>query len=446
MGNRHKRIVTSCSALAGALLVAGTPASAQELEADAAAQNDDASGNTIIVTGLRRADELQDTPVAITAFTRETIENARIIRPADFVALTPNVNLVETQNAGNAFIIIRGITQARNSEPSVAVVVDGVQQVNPAQFNQELFDLEQIEVFKGPQGGLYGRNAIGGAIVITTQQPGDVLEGKVTAGIDNGFGYFLRGGLGGPLADAVKFRLSGSYYDTDGFIPNVFLGEEADPLENFSLRGNLLIEPADRWEVDLRGSLNLLRTQALYFNIVSDVNDTSLPVRVNNAGQNDRDIYNLAAKVTYAGDNVELTSITSWDKLTEILTGDAFDFLPIPESLFFFLFGEDWNQSQYLNTDSFSQGSAPAIARRCAAVLDGRRLSGGHRPLHLDRQHGRYRCRRVPRLSYAEHQSGQPAAHVPVRFAGQLRLGAVRQSRLRDHPRVPRRRFVALRQ
>jgi iron complex outermembrane receptor protein len=355
MGSRQLRIALSCSLSAAALMTASA-ASAQELDQAEVAQNETASGNTIIVTGLRRADELQDTPASITAFTDETIENARIIRPADFVSLTPNVNLVETQNAGNAFIIIRGITQARNSEPSVAVVVDGVQQVNPAQFNQELFDVEQIEVLKGPQGGLYGRNAIGGAIIITTRQPGDELEGKITAGVDNGFGYFVRGGVGGPLAgDAVKFRLAGSYYDTEGFIENAFLGEEADPVEDFSLRGNLLIEPGSGWEVDLRGSLNQLRTQALYFNIVSDVNDTSLPVRVNNAGQNDRNIYNLAAKVSYEGENFELTSITSWDKLDEILTGDAFDFLPIQESLFFFLLGEDWNQSQFLKVEAISQ-------------------------------------------------------------------------------------------
>lgn len=107
----------------------------------------------------------------MTAFDTKAIENAGIERPADFIALTPNVNLVETQNAGNAFVVIRGISQNRNSEPSVAVIVDGVQQVNPAQFNQDLFDIAQIEVLKGPQGGLYGRNAIGGAIIITTKAP-----------------------------------------------------------------------------------------------------------------------------------------------------------------------------------------------------------------------------------------------------------------------------------
>jgi iron complex outermembrane receptor protein len=344
-------------------LVCSAPAFAQdavEEEAEPAAAE---SGNEIVVRGLRRADTLQDTPAAITAFGSEEIENARIVRPADFIELTPNVNLVETQNAGNAFIIIRGITQARNSEPSVAVVVDGVQQVNPAQFNQALFDIEQIEVLKGPQGALYGRNAIGGAIIITTKQPSDTLEGSITAGVDNGFGYFARGGVSGPIAPGVKFRASGMWQDTEGYIRNEFLGEDADPVENLSLRGNLLFEIGDRVDLDLRASMDRLRTQALYFNIVADVNDTSLPVRVNNAGQNDRDIYNASAKLSYEGDGFTATSITSYDTLEEILTGDAFDFLPIPESFFFnlfeFLFGPgngfDLNQSQFLDVEAISQ-------------------------------------------------------------------------------------------
>ena len=191
-----------CASISLAALAIALPAAAQDTDDEEAAANEQASGNTIFVTGLRRTDELQDTPAAITAFTADTIEDARIVKPADFINLTPNVTLVETQNAGNAFIVIRGITQARNSEPSVAVVVDGVQQVNPAQFNQDLFDIEQIEVLKGPQGGLYGRNAIGGAIIIRTKEPTDEFEGKVTAGVDNGFGYFARGGISGPISDS----------------------------------------------------------------------------------------------------------------------------------------------------------------------------------------------------------------------------------------------------
>ena len=346
-------------------LILASPATAQETDEQTEAANDEASGNTILVTGLRRTDQLQDTPASITAFTADTIEDARITKPADFVNLTPNVTLVETQNAGNAFIVIRGITQARNSEPSVAVVVDGVQQVNPAQFNQDLFDIEQIEVLKGPQGGLYGRNAIGGAIIINTKEPSDEFESRVTAGVDNGFGWFVRGGVSGPISDGIGFRVAGSFYDTEGFINNPFLGEEADPYQDLALRGNLLFELGPDWELDLRASMDRLRTQALYFNIVTDVNDTSLPVRVNNAGQNDRDIYNLAAKISYEGEHFGVTSITSYDMLEEILTGDAFDFLPITESFFFrpanspFGFGLglgfDLNQSQFLDVESISQ-------------------------------------------------------------------------------------------
>ena len=356
------RKITFASVLALAASAMAVPAFAQEATQDTG-EAPAAQGNEIVVSALRREESLQDTPASITAFNAATIENAGIERPGDFIALTSNVNLVETQNAGNAFIIIRGITQARNSEPSVAVVVDGVQQVNPAQFNQDLFDIEQIEVLKGPQGGLYGRNAIGGAIIITTKQPTETLEGNFKVGIDNGFGYFARGGVSGPLADSVKFRLSGSWYDTDGFIRNPFLGEDADPVKDFSLRGNLLLEASPELSFDLRGSMNQLRTQALYFNIVNDVNDASLPVRVNNAGQNDRDIYNLSLKTTYEGENAVLTSVTSYDTLSEVLTGDAFDFLPIPESFFFnlfeFLFGAgngfDLNQSQFLDVKALSQ-------------------------------------------------------------------------------------------
>ena len=351
--------LVSTIALATAAL-ASAPLAAQDAAGAPAAEQTDDGG--IVVTGLRRSETLQDTPAAVTAFDSKAIENAGIERPADFIALTPNVNLVETQNAGNAFVIIRGITQNRNSEPSVAVIVDGVQQVNPAQFNQDLFDIEQIEVLKGPQGGLYGRNAIGGAIIITTKKPTDEFSGNVTAGVDNGFGYFLRGGVSGPLAENAFFRVAGSYYNTDGFIPNTFLGEDADPVEDFSLRANLLVEATDRLTFDLRGSVNQLRTQGLYYNIVADVNDVA-PVRVNNEGQNDRDIYNASLKVEYAGDNAVLTSVSSYDTLTEVLTGDAFDFLPIEDSFFFNLFeqifgpgnGFDLNQSQYLNVKAFSQ-------------------------------------------------------------------------------------------
>ena len=131
----------------------------------------------IVVTARKRDEALLDVPVAVSAFNAQEIESAGIVRPQDFIALTPNMTMVQTQNQGTSFIVVRGISQARNSEPSVAVVIDGVAMANPSQFNQELFDVESIEVLKGPQGALYGRNAIGGAVIIRTQRARRQIEG-----------------------------------------------------------------------------------------------------------------------------------------------------------------------------------------------------------------------------------------------------------------------------
>jgi iron complex outermembrane receptor protein len=106
----------------------------------------------VIVTARKRDEALLDVPVAVNAFNAQEIASAGIVRPQDFIALTPNMTMVQTQNQGTSFIVVRGISQARNSEPSVAVLIDGVLMSNPSQFNQELFDIESIEVLKGPQG------------------------------------------------------------------------------------------------------------------------------------------------------------------------------------------------------------------------------------------------------------------------------------------------------
>src|SRR5215831_1028976 len=166
---------------------------------------------TVTVTARRRDESSLDVPGAINAFTAADIKAAGIERPQDFIALTPNVSLVQTQNQGTSFVTVRGISQARNSEPSVAVLIDGVQLANPSQFNQELFDIDTIQVLKGPQGGLYGRNAIGGAIIINTKKPSDVFQGNVTLGADSGPGITVRGGMSGPTSNTIKYIASGSF-------------------------------------------------------------------------------------------------------------------------------------------------------------------------------------------------------------------------------------------
>src|SRR5688572_16429595 len=201
----------------------------------------------IVVTARLRAESYTEAPAAIKAFTALEIESAGIQTPHDFIALTPNMTIVQTQNPGNSFITIRGVSQARNSDMPVAVVVDGVLMTNPAQFNQELFDIQQIEVLKGPQGALYGRNAIGGAVSIVTQPPTDDFEARLRLGADSGPGYMTQGTISGPVGDSDKwkYRASLSYSDTDGFRKNEFLNDNADPYKDLSGRVRFTWEPTD---------------------------------------------------------------------------------------------------------------------------------------------------------------------------------------------------------
>jgi iron complex outermembrane receptor protein len=323
-----------------------------------------ADEQVIVTTARRREESFQDVPIAITVFTEEDIETAGIQRPQDFVALTPNVTLVETQNQGTSFLTIRGVSQARNSEPSAAIIVDGVLLTNPAQLTQELFDVQQIEVLKGAQGAVYGRNAIGGAIVITTREPGDEFEGRVRVGLDDGDGFNVGLNVGGPLGDSdtLKYQASLSYFDTDGWIDNTYLNSDADPFQDISFRARLIWDASDRLRTDARFYASQVDTQALYFNIINpfgptftDADDTSLNVRVNNPGVNERDLEQLSFKVDYEADSGTFTSITSWDSIEELLTGDAWNFVPPPESLFNLFIGTDLAQSQFLDVDTFSQ-------------------------------------------------------------------------------------------
>ena len=307
--------------------------------------------------------------MTVNVFTAENIEAAGIDRPADFIARVPNMTLVETQNAGNAFVVIRGISQARNSEPSVAVLVDGVLETNPAEFNQELFDIDQIEVLKGPQGAVYGRNAIGGAIIITTQEPGDEFEGRVKLGYGNENSMRVQAGISGPITDSLGYRASVNYYDTDGFLPSTFLGGKADPVESLSARVRLDFKPSETFSGDLRLSYENLDTRGFYFVIPRDdeanpfstfttppnANDVTSPIQVDQTGIDDRDLFTGALRLNFDMGGGTLTSVSAYNSTEEIITGDAYDFRPAANSIFNALMGFDLNQSQFLDLSSWSQ-------------------------------------------------------------------------------------------
>lgn len=362
MDTKFKRLTVLLSATALSLTAGQATAWAQEAEARAATEVPD----RIVVTALRRDSSVQDVPAQVTVLNSAAIENRGIDRPADFIAQVPNVTFVETQNAGTSFLVIRGIGQNRNSEPSAAIVIDGIPLQQPALFNQSLVDIGQIEVLKGPQGALYGRNAIGGAIVITTTEPGDTFEGRLLAGVDSGPGYRLQGAATVPLSDALSMRAALSWYDTDGYLTNVNTAdataeENADPVEDLNARVSFRYEPNDQFRADLRLSANLLDTRGLYYVIpdfadpnFNNPNFTGRDIDLNNSGVNERDIYDVALRLSYDTDAGEFASITGFNSLEELLTGDGYPFdpfgpFPINRTNF------NFNQSQFLDVDTVTQ-------------------------------------------------------------------------------------------
>ena len=309
----------------------------------------------IVVTARKRDEALQNVPVTEDAFTEQAIRSAGIESPRDFVALVPNMTLVEVQNVGNSFITIRGISQARNSEPSVAVLVDGVLEPNPYEFDQELNDIKQIEVLKGPQGALYGRDAIGGAIIIQTADLSDHFEGTAKAGIGNGLSEKAQVAVSGPIdaAGTLRYRASLSWYNTDGYLENTFLDRKADPYRDYSGRLRLVWKPTDQWSADLRVFRDRVDTTAYYyiiprsdeanpftsFSTAPNANDVTSPIQDNNLGTDNRDITDIALKLDFNPGYGTFSSISDYNFTKEIDTGDAYDFRPEKNSIaynFFF--------------------------------------------------------------------------------------------------------------
>ena len=371
---RFAKLLIGTTALVGTLFAAG-PVLAQNA-APSSSQNDAAGAGGIeqvVVTARARSENIENVPAQVTAFTEADIQAMGIQKPQDFLDAVPNVTFIQTQNAGTSFLVMRGIAQQRNSPPSAAIVVDGVPMTQPADFNQELLDIKQIEVVKGPQGALYGRNAIGGAIIITTRQPTDTWQGHITAGYESGPGGKVEGVISGPVTDTLKVRAAAYYFDTQGHLINHDTVDKsakrhADPVSDFSGRFTALYQPTSNFTADLRLSTDLLKTRGLYYIIppfgskyFNDPNYTSQPIDMNNSGKDDRKIYNADLKMTYDTPAGTFLSITGYNSVWEILTGDGYPFAPFdpaantggPCTINPICF--NYNQSQFLKVKTFTQ-------------------------------------------------------------------------------------------
>ncbi|MDG1731956.1 MAG: TonB-dependent receptor [Thalassotalea sp.] len=271
---------------------------------------------TIVVSARGRTESIQSVPDSVTAFSADMIENSRITNFRDVANMTPNLSQLDNFRPGIARITIRGLITPQVGDPPIAFVVDGVTAPDLEFINQDLVDIERIEVMRGAQGALYGRGAVGGAVIVTTKQPIEDLEGSVKGSYGNGNSYNLSGVVSGSLneADTAYFRVGGYSKSTDGLIDNEFLNDEADNLEEESVFAQLQFEMFDDTSLNLRGRFTTSTAGFAYYQGVSEESkdnydiDTSQNVKNND----ERDVYELSAKLTQEYDLGTFDFITAY--------------------------------------------------------------------------------------------------------------------------------------
>ena len=325
--------------LIAALVVAGA---ALGSTTQVTAQQSGFSIEEVVVTARKRSENLQEVPIAINALNAQDLERAGINRPSDYMGLIPNVTIVDAANVGDTQVSIRGIVSTRDAESTFAYVVDGVLSTNPNSFNEELFDVEQIEVLKGPQGALYGRNAVTGAILVTTKQPTNEFEARVGGTVGNVGTYRANAMVSGPIIeDRLLGRLAFSTSETDGFYKNIFTGQDdvVDFLEDTSVRGRLIYNATPDLTFDMRAGYSEVSAGAINFNAAfaipafvdafgapnyfQDPNDLDFRFIFNTPGENEQKTTEFAIKADWALGFADLVASFSYNDLEEYLLSDG---------------------------------------------------------------------------------------------------------------------------
>ena len=236
--------------VAGVSLLASTSAWAQQ-DAPAGPASGQESGD-IIVTATKRGERLQDVPAAITALGGEELQQRGLTNIEAIATQVPGLNF--GQHAGTTQIAIRGVGSTVDSgvtEPTVAIYVDGVYLPRSTMGTLRGVDLERVEVLRGPQGTLYGRNATGGAINFISRAPTKSFEGQVTASTGSRDAFGVEGYVSGPLAEGVYVRLSGGHQEQDGYVKVVNTGQRLVNVNDDYARLAVRLEPTDRLGIDL---------------------------------------------------------------------------------------------------------------------------------------------------------------------------------------------------
>ncbi|MEM8813679.1 MAG: TonB-dependent receptor [Pseudomonadota bacterium] len=268
----------------------------------------------IVVDAERRSEELARVPVSATVIDRDTLERANLKDLRDVAALTPNLTLTTNASRTNPNFFIRGIGSIATVDPgatqAVATYVDGVYVPFPSTAIFDFLDIERVEVLRGPQGTLYGRNATAGAINIITRNPEPSFGG--TAKLEGGSSDLLRGvgTVNVPLSDGLGgFRVSVLGSSRDGYVENT-LNDNLDSEQTGAIRGRFQLTPTDRLTIDLSGSHEQIRDSGYAYvpfdRAFARRYDTPLD------STDDRDATNASLRVRYAFDQFDLVSTTAY--------------------------------------------------------------------------------------------------------------------------------------
>ncbi len=234
---------------ATALTLLATPAFAQQTTPAADDGQEYQSSNEIIVTATRRNETVQDVPIAITAIGAQELQNAGVDNVRDLEQLAPSIQTSTGQSsATGTTIYLRGITTGGDNpgfEPAVGVFIDGVFRARAGVAISELPELERIEVLRGPQGTLFGRNTSAGALSIYTALPQFETHGYVEGSYGNYNAYGVKGAITGPVSEQIALRLDGSYRKRDGYIKDANSDRRFNDVDRWALRGQALLDSGD---------------------------------------------------------------------------------------------------------------------------------------------------------------------------------------------------------
>ena len=296
----------------------------------------------IIVTARRRSESIRDVPGTVTALTSDVLEGAGVRRAEGFIALTPGVTMVNAAEVGDTQVNIRGINGARDAENSFALLVDGILYTNPAAFNREYSNLQQIEIFKGPQGAIYGRSAAAGAIIVTTEKPNNDVSFDATVSAAEDDTYAGLFSFSTPLQeDRLFLNLSADFRESDGFYENAFQNNSSivDPFEGYNINARLVWDVSDALEIDTKLRYGEVDASSIIFNSIfhlpvfaaatdtpaafQDSNDSEFVFNPNIVSDNDQVALEFSTKFEYSMENATLTGWLLYSDIENDLISDG---------------------------------------------------------------------------------------------------------------------------